>query len=175
MNDERFDELLADAIGGELSGSDAAEFEAALQDSPARREEFESLRRAAGAMASVPGPVVVPMGATDEVGRPAVSISQAALSLKTGSSGPSSHSPPRVRGGGVMRTAASVLIAFTAGYGTHAWLTIRDAVERADPSDRTVRVADAGAESIRERLTREHLAKPHRSALASCLIATSKR
>lgn len=175
MNDERFDELLAGAIGGELSETDAAEFEAALERSPARRQEFDSLKRAADAMQMLPGPVVVPIGATDEAGQPAISIVRPGPSGRSPTTAASAHAHPRARGTGIMRIAASVLIAFTAGYGTHAWLTIRDAVERHQRSEHTVRVADVGAESIRERLTREHLAKPNRSALASCLIATSKR
>lgn len=175
MNDERFDELLADAVGGELSKGDAAEFEAALEQSPARRAEFDSLKRAAEAMEMLPGPVVVPIGAIGEKGEPAVSLAQPEFSLTPVGTTASSYARSHGRSAGIMRIAASVLIAFTAGYGTHAWLTIRDAVDRARPTDAVVQLADAGGETLRDRLTREHLAKPNRSALASCLIATSRR
>ncbi|MHC4948108.1 MAG: hypothetical protein ACYTG1_07585 [Planctomycetota bacterium] len=55
MTDERFEQALADYLGGEMDGPAAARFEAALAGDPQRRAEVEALRRAQATLASLPG------------------------------------------------------------------------------------------------------------------------
>lgn len=54
MDRERYEELLADYLGGELSPADRETFEAHLALSPKDREEVEALQQAVEAMQSLP-------------------------------------------------------------------------------------------------------------------------
>jgi hypothetical protein len=69
-----------------------------------------------------------------------------------------------------MRYAAGLLIAFTAGYGLHAGLTLAKATRAPTVAESP---SAAGETSLEGSLVRAHTRNPGRSGLAKCLIAMS--
>ena len=153
MKCEDFQMLLADALGGELSDADRPAFQTHLAQCARCRAEYESMSGAVRSLQALPEP------------RP-VSVRRVGGRLIL------SESPPRTLtlfSHGLLRYAASVLIAFTAGYALRAGLTPRDATSGTG----VVQVADAGSkrDSLQVAIAGAHLRNPGRSDLAKCLMA----
>jgi len=153
MKCEDFQMLLADALGGELSDADRPAFQTHLAQCARCRTEYESMSGAVRSLQALPEP------------RP-VSVRRVGDRLIL------SESPPRTLAWfshGLLRYAAGLLIAFTAGYTLRAGLTPHDATSGAG----VVRVADAGSkrDSLQVAIAGAHLRNPARSDLAKCLMA----
>ncbi len=174
MNCEDFEMLMADALGDELSPADRATFEVHLATCTRCRDDYETSNNAVEAMRSLPGPQNVcverkgdrlvirethtrgvppdPRRESERAGRRALHRS---LALPA-------------RFGSVLRYAASILIAFTAGYAFHAGLMLTDAGGRSGSISLHVGASTA---SLRGSLASVHARKPSRSSLAKCLVA----
>ena len=154
MNCEDFQMLLADALGGELSDTDRPAFEAHVTQCSRCRHEYESMRGTVRSLQALPEPQ--PVSVRRVGGR--LILSESSRGVRVSFSY------------GLLRYAAGLLIAFTAGYALRAGLIPRDAapgggaaiqVADARPKRGTLQVAIAGA----------HLRNPSRSDLAKCLSA----
>jgi len=154
MNCEDFQLLLADALGGELSDAQLAGIEAHVTECPQCRREYESMREAVRSLQSLPEPQ--PIRVRRVGGR--LILSESSRGAMTSFSS------------GLLRYAAGLLLAFTAGYGLRAGLRPRGA----PPSGSgVVQVADAGSkrETLQGAIAGAHLRNPARSDLAKCLSA----
>lgn len=163
MNCTDFEVLLADALGDELSAVDRPVFEAHLAECEKCRREYETALRTVTTMRALPGPA-----------RATVRREGNRLVIDDRPS----HAPrvPWWFRGGVFRYAASILIAFLAGYAVHAGLMMTEA-ER--PADHLVQTDDsieapASPSSLQRALVHTHVRNPARSDLAKCLIAMAK-
>jgi len=154
MNCEDFQMLLADALGGELSDSQRPDFEAHIAQCSQCRREYESMRGTVRSLLSLPEPQ--PVRVRRVGGR--LILSESSPGMMTSFSY------------GLLRYAAGLMIAFTAGYALHATLTPPDA----PPSGSgVVQVADAGSkrDTLQRAIAGAHLRNPSRSDLAKCLSA----
>lgn len=153
MKCEDFQLLLADALGGELSDAQRPGFEAHIAECSQCRREYESMRETVCSLLSLPEPQ--PIRVRRVGGR--LILSQSSRGAMTAFSY------------GLLRYAASVLIAFTAGYALRAALTPPDAA----PRDGVVQVVSAGSkrDTLQVAIAGAHLRNPARSDLAKCLSA----
>lgn len=176
MNCEDFEALLADVLGGELSGTDRSAFEKHANECERCRDEYDSLRLAVDRMRTLSGPrrVTINHGHNPKI---------------SGSAPGGMARGLRLLSKGVFRYAASVLIAFVAGYALHAGLMIGAAT-----SERATLVQDdaqtfghtsmtSSAHSatpttlirvdnrLKHALINAHERNPTRSDLAKCLMA----
>ncbi len=174
MNCEEFENLLADALGDELSPEDRPVFEEHLGSCERCRLEYESSREAVAAMRALPGPQ-------------RVSVRREGNRLVIEDDDGVRRSPGRVRRNGglsraawwrsrVSRYAASVLIAFTAGYIAHAALVVQ---ETPMPRGGIVQVPESKTrtgqqESLRGALVSAYTRNTARSDLAKALIAMAR-
>ncbi len=165
MNCKDFDMLMADALGDELAEDDRTPFEAHLATCETCRREYESLKRTVDATRTLAGPRKVRVQHDGErlIIQP---IDADALAV--------SHGPKRtaLRSGGLLRFAASILIAFTAGYALHAGLMMAD---DARPHQLITQRADTTPASVRGSLVTAHTRNPSRSSLAKCLATITRR
>ena len=184
MNCEDFQMLLADALGGELSDADRPAFEVHIAACPRCRAEYESMSGAVRSLQALPEPHPVSVRRVGD---------RLILGVHPDTLGVHPDTPLHLRGRGqgegiprrtlsessrgaatwfshgLLRYAASVLIAFSAGYGLRAGLTPRD-----DASGRPVAlvVSDSSKRnSLEGAIAGAHLRNPARSDLAKCLIA----
>ena len=153
MNCEDFQMLLADTLGDELSDAQRPGFEAHIAECSQCRREYESMSGAVRSLQSLPEPQ--PVRVRRVGGR---------LIL-----GESSHGMMTSLSYRLLRYAAGLVIAFTAGYALRAALTPRGAA----PRDGVVQVADAGSkrDTLQVAIAGAHLRNPARSDLAKCLSA----
>ena len=159
MNRERFDELLADALGGELSPADQADFDAFLKADANARAEYETLRAAMGNMRQLDAPA-----------RVSVSRQGDRLVLDR-----SARSKTPVQSTGRFSLAASVLIAFLGGYLLHAGLMLSRDAGTAPPDPTAVIVeAPEPAPSLRSALASVHAEHPDYSDFAKLAIAMAR-
>ena len=105
MNCDKFEMLLADAIGEELADTDRTTFEGHLAMCEKCREEYRTAIATVRTLRTLPSTTRVSSAIDRDVALPFASGA-----VKT------RYVRPWVR---VMRYAASVLLAFTAGYGAH--------------------------------------------------------
>ena len=167
MNCKDFEMLLADAWGDELTAADKAEFEAHLAECEACRREYETGRKALDAMRSLADPREV------EIERRGPTL---ILHDPT--------APPRRRrrlfGGHLFRYAASILIAFAAGYALHSGMMLaelgkgdtiiaRQDHEAADEYAGAEGASPAEGRSLQNALLTAHLRNPRRTTLAKCM------
>lgn len=109
------EDLLADALGGELTQAGRAEFDAHIATCSACQEEFRRSQEALEIMRSLPGPMDAQVR---EFGRAwTIDPAQVSAAMVHGKGG---------RWRGLLRYAASILIAFTAGYGMHSGFMLWD-------------------------------------------------
>ena len=164
MNCEAFEILMADALGNELVDSDRAGFDSHLAACETCRREWESLRRTVDATRALAGPKKVSVRRDGErlVIQPDASET---LSVSHGSQ------PMAARNGGLLRMAASVLIAFTAGYALHAGLMMAD---NAKSAQQVAQLEDASPQSVRTSLALAHVRNPSRSSFAKCLATITR-
>lgn len=164
MNCEDFDMLMADALGDELAEGDRAPFEAHLAACETCRREYESLKRTVDATRTLAGlrKVRVQRDGDRLVIQPAESDALSWL-----------HEPKRtsMRNGGLLRFAASVLIAFTTGYAVHAGRMMADDARQEQP---ITQVVNTSLPSVRGSLVMAHTRNPSRSGLAKCLATITR-
>jgi anti-sigma factor RsiW len=148
--------LMADALGGELTGQDLARFESHLSECQACRTEYQSMSATVAAMRTIPGP-------ESKTARPLPL-------LKT--SGRRDR-PLWMRSLAVLRYAAIIAIAFVAGYAARG-------VSQAPPPpggapDRIVTTlgnyGSSGARSFEAALSGVYRNRPSGSDLAKCMNA----
>lgn len=164
MNCDDFEMLMADALGDELAEGDRAAFESHLATCETCRREYESLTRTVDAARTLAGPrrVCVQRDGQRLVIQPAES---------------DAHTPSRgsvraaVRNGGLLRFAASILVAFTAGYAVHAGLMMAG---DARPEQQITQIENVAPPSVRGSLALAHARNPSRSGLAKCLATITR-
>jgi anti-sigma factor RsiW len=162
MNCHEIEPLMADAVGDELRAADRAAFESHLSGCESCRREYESLTGAAEKLRALATPARVSVRREGDrlviEERPPTAVPRAAGPLRAASA---------------FRYAASVLIAFLAGYLLHAGLMFRDAgKERPDP---TQMVGASNAPSLRDALVAAHQQSPNASDFAKLIMAMSER
>ncbi len=163
MNCTDFEVLLADALGDELSVADRPAFEAHLAECEKCRREYETALRTVTTMRALPGPA-------------RATVRREGNRLVIDDRPPHALRVPWWLRGGVFRYAASILIAFAAGYAVHAGLMM---TEVGRPVDRLVQKDDGieaptSPNSLQRALVHTHVRNPARSDLAKCLIAMAK-
>lgn len=164
MKCEDLETHMADALGDELSPEHRQAFDAHLRECEKCRTEYEGSHRAIDALRVLSGPKRVSV--RREGGR---------LIIQTPESSDAS-SDTQLRGvrhlgrmgAGLLRYAATILIAFTAGYGAHAGLMMAD---DARPPQSVTTVKDSAPRNLRGSLASAHARNPSRSGLAKCLAA----
>ncbi len=160
MTCEQFEQLLADAIGGELREADRPLFDAHLAACDACRREFDSLSDAVDRMHALPGPE--PITLAGDADRSTIIDGPARAPRRPGWSARTA-----------LRYAASILIAFSAGYACHAGLMLSIPA----PADHIAVHPDGeggdarSARTLRHALASAHARDPARSDLAKCLVA----
>jgi anti-sigma factor RsiW len=160
MDCNKFDMLMADAWGGELTEADRPAFEAHLAKCERCRREYETGLTALSAMRSLAGPRQVRVerrGSRLILHDPTV---------------PTRRAPGLLRRG-LLRYAASVLIAFTAGYALHAGLMVSGlpAKERPVPTHQVAETGESSDESLEKAILTAHRRNAGRTNLAKCMIA----
>lgn len=165
MNCEDFEMVMADALGDELAEGDRDAFQAHLAACESCRREYESLRRGVDATRTLAGPrrVRVQRDGDRLVIHPEDTPAQSV-----------SHGPKReaIQGRGLLRFAASILIAFTAGYAAHAGLMLADDARQESP---VTKIENVAPPSVRGSLVSAHTRNPSRSGLAKCLATITRR
>lgn len=156
MNCETFEMLMVDALGDELAASDRPAFEAHLAECERCRSEYEASRRAVGLMVSLPGPEHM----TVERQGDRLVIQRAGLAPAFAS---------RRFGAALLRYAATILVAFVAGYGWHAGSTT-GVGGAAEPPGR-VHTDENADDHFQQRLATIYSRGTARSDLAKCLMA----
>lgn len=168
MNCANFELLMADALGDELSPGDRIVFEAHLGECQKCRQEYATARRAVAVMRELPGPVKLVrdsnLATAGKGDRLVLEDKRAAGSTARGA--PRWLKPPARKSASLFRYAASLLIAFAAGYALN---------ERPNPlpvgpkpsrdSQKTT------SDTLRGALVSVHVRNPARCDLAKCLIA----
>ena len=150
MKCEEFEMLMADALGDELTTADSSLFEQHIGQCKNCRAEYESLTRSLQTLHSLPGPA-----------RMKVERSGDRLVISPESGAPSARL--HRFGLATLRYAATILIAFVAGY---AWHT-ESGAPLIEPGAR--------GEAIQQRFVDIHAQKPQRSHFAKCLLAVTNR
>jgi len=153
---------MADALGEELDPSRRASFSEHLAQCPKCREDYESAVRALTTMRELPGPQHVAVRREGDrlviQGQPT-----ARLGLR------------RLFTGGVFRYAASVLIAFAAGYALHAGRMVTDTPHAVvtPVQETSVREAPGPVGSLQGALAYAHSRNPSSSQLAKVLMVVA--
>ncbi len=173
MNCEQFENLLADALGDELSAANRPAFEEHLQACERCRREYESTSAALSAMRALTAP---PVAALNERADGNLRADQAENGARRFS----------VPWPALMRYAAAILIAFAAGYlyrqeptpsaTTPSVKPTLQANARDEPvaisvTDLNGRIVHASPRSFEAALAGAHLRNPAQSDLAKCMIA----
>ncbi len=166
MNCETCEQLFADALGGELSGEQRGAFHAHLAECRSCRAAYGGDSAAISAMRSLP----ISDSQTAGAGSSAV-IDGLRASRARGFRG-------AVRGRGFgsrpARLAASLLIAFTAGYAAR-WMTGPRGGLPASPVAVSVPADEGRARSVQEALARSFVARRSGSDFARCLAVLFER
>lgn len=159
MNCEEFEMMLADALGAELTEEDRPAFEQHLTQCENCRRNYESAQQTITMMQSLSAPRQITV--QRDVDRLVIQESPAAFSFRRRSTMMS-----------LLRYAASVLIAFSAGYGLHAGLMITDAgLTTVKIMGRHSSDTHLAHKDFQSALVGVHVQKPARSDLAKCMIA----
>ena len=160
MDCDRFELMLAGALGDELSPDDRAAFDNHLEACTRCRSEYESLRGVTVSLRALSAP-------------PSVRIAreQDGVYLEDGASSRTQSSADRLWRGPV-RMAASILLAFVSGYAVHAALMMGGAsAPPANPIAHLTREPAANTTTLRSALVAAHERSPHQPALANCFAA----
>ncbi len=160
MNCEDFEMLLAEALGDELAPGDRPRFEAHLAKCAKCRLEYETASATVATIRELPSPT-------------GVTVRREGARLVIQDQPQRASFTARWVSSGVLRFAASILIAFAAGYGLHAGTSATGAARL---EDRAVQVDDGEADrgsagNLQRALVSTHVRNPKRSDLAKCLIA----
>lgn len=149
MSCEDFEMLMADALGGELAESDRARFEGHLAFCATCRDEYQSMVGAVDRMRLLPGSNRV----SEAIGREAVSASVGQRR--------------RSRMAIVYRYAASVLLAFSAGYVFRGEARIASQVD----TPIATHPSDDSRPTLETALVSAHQKRPGGSRLSTAMIA----
>ncbi len=172
MHCEDFEMLMADALGNELAASERPAFSAHLDKCPRCRQDYESALEAVGMMRELPGPQHVTV--RREGDRLVIDQRRATgFSLRGGWR---ELKPATRLGRGLLRYAASVLIAFAAGYMVHAGLMVTGAgrpgpIPVGQGTETGLPESDGGLQGA---LVDAHDRSPSSSNLAKCLMAMAR-
>ena len=167
MNCDHFELLMAEALGDELAEADRPAFEGHLALCERCREEYRTALATLRTLRSLPGPDRVSAGIEGKAERiTSCPVAEARRLFQWSSAA-------------VLRYAASVLIAFTAGYAVHAGLATAPAHRPFDVTRVAVRPPAVGSTAggisgpvtFGAALAGTHLRNPGRSDLANCMIA----
>jgi len=182
MTDQAFESLLANAVGGELTGPDKIRFEQLIEQSPELRREYESALATVAALKRLPGPTALH---TEEAESVLAKIRESQhvdantrIDPRT-RIGPKTHIDPRTEWHpksqwSIFRYAASVLIAFACGYGMHAYLMMQVARPASAP---TVLASAGPGSAVAKSTTLEaaivdvYRSRPRQPALVTCMAA----
>lgn len=167
MQCSEIQELLADALGGELSGERLNELNAHLASCASCRAERENLALLQVKLRALPGPAAAQLAKEGE--RWSLAPGPSLRPNDVAVLAPSRRGAPAF-----MRRAAGILIAFTAGYAAHALLTLS---ARREVSDRTPPrlVRSVEGDDLRRAVALAHQARPATSDLAKVMTALGKR
>ena len=167
MDCSKCEQWMADALGDELSSEDRTMFDGHLETCERCRLEYESLAATVETMRDLPGPQRV---SVRQEGNRLVIEDHSSMGRRSSSQDNGTRSAHR-RSQSLLRYAAGLLMAFTGGYGSHAYFMLRDAMEKPP-----VMVQDATPRpNLEGSLAEVRARKPGRSKLATCLIAMSVR
>jgi len=168
MNCEPVDSMMADALGDELSPDDRTVFEAHLAGCDKCRHEYETRLQTIQALRGLPGPQ-------------RVTIQRRGNRLVIEGLPESQPGVMRVRYRGVLRYAAGLLIAFTAGYATHLGMmmgedgsassSISHGADHQGSEKMIFASAQMEPDTLQSSLVNVHIRRPGRSDLAKGLIA----
>ncbi|GAF95163.1 unnamed protein product [marine sediment metagenome] len=163
MNCTDFEVLLADALGDELSAADRPVFEAHLAECEKCRREYETALRTVTTMRELPGPA-------------RATVRREGNRLVIDDRPPHALRMPWWFRRGAFRYAASILMAFAAGYAVHAGLMMTEGGRRVEHIVQTDEGIEAptSPNSLQRALVHTHVRNPARSDLAKCLIAMAK-
>ena len=175
MNCEQFETLLADALGDELSPADCGALEEHAVQCAVCRGEYESTRRALSEFRSLPAAQRVLLG---DIGSELIPSAD----FRFGKTSFAGRRRTSLRGSagrsfaGILRYAASLLIAFTAGYAVHVGVTLSNGPRtRVVPPVEVAVDGSPRSQSLQTAFARVHLQQPTRSALAKAMIAMVPR
>lgn len=162
MNCDKVESLLADAIGGELPEADRSAFENHLAGCARCREEYNTLCAALSEARSLPS-------------AGAIHVERLGDRLVLGPASVATFRPDRSWTRAALRYAASVLIAFAAGYSAHSSLVSRGGATpggapTATTEDRQTPAAH-GAKPLQLAFADAHIRNPGKSDLAKGMIA----
>jgi len=161
MNCETFETLMADALGGELPTADERPFNEHLASCEACREFYEVHRGTLDILHSLPEPQRVRV---ERIGEQLIlhdpSVATSERRMRRGA--------PWWLPTGAVRYAASLLIAFTAGYALHVGLMMREGVQfKVAP----VAATASGGETVQRALVEAYQRSPRRTDLAKYMAA----
>lgn len=160
MNCDRFEFMLASALGDELTPDDRVAFDNHLATCTRCRGEYDSLRGVTASLRALSAP-------------PSVRIARQrdGVYLEDGAPSRAESSPGRVWRG-PLRMAASILLAFVSGYAVHAAVMMRgSATPPTGPIAHLTREPDPNATTLRSALVAAYERSPHQPALANCFAA----
>ena len=168
MNCEPFESMMADALGDELSPDDRTVFEAHLAGCDQCRHEYETRLQTIKSLRDLPGPQ-------------RVTIQRRGNRLVIQGLPESPPEVMRVRYRGVLRYAAGLLIAFTAGYATHLGMmmgedgsvtsSLSPVADHQGSEKMNFASAQVERDTLQSSLVNVHFRRPGRSDLAKCMIA----
>lgn len=157
MNCERFNEMLADALGDELGSADRSAFDGHLDACMGCRREYESLAETLDAIRTLKDVPQEPRLSTHEI-RTVFRSSAPAVR--------------RFRMFAVLRYAAIIALAFTAGYAFRGGAGLpppgKSAIEMTDRSHQPLQ---AGRITTLDALANAHRSNPHATMMTKLMIA----
>ena len=167
MKCEDFESYLADALGDELAPEDRPTFESHLAECETCRQEYEESQRAIDTMRVLSGPqrasihreegrLIIQMPESSDV-----APDEAAAGSRTAAG----------MGTGLLRYAATVLFAFTAGYAVHAGLIMAD---DARTGQLVTHVGKSAPRDLRGSLVSAHARNPSYSGLGKLLAVITR-
>lgn len=167
MKCEDFESYLADALGDELAPEDQPTFESHLAECEGCRQEYEKSRRAIDAMRVLSAPQ--PVSIHREGGRLVIQMPESSDMTPAVAAAGSRRAAGM--GTGLLRYAATVLFAFTAGYVVHAGVMMAD---DARPGQLVTHVGESTPRNLRGSLVSAHARNPSYSGLGKLLAVITR-
>ena len=163
MDCKDFEALLADAVGGELADADRPMFENHLASCAQCRRQYESLIGTVNVMQTLPTPMDVTV------------TRRGAQLIITEARTPTSNRRAWFSRG-LLRYAASVLLAFIAGYALHAGVGSTPGGPQPETQARIHEVSSSPKTrgTVRTALVDAYRRNPQASTLAHCMAALSR-
>ena len=172
MKCEDFEQLLADALGGELAEADRLAFETHLAECDSCRREYESNTSAVHALKGMMGPQQVRVRREGErliiEGPEYSSVVDAAGG--TDSTARATYGHTRYPGGALFRYAAGLLLAFVGGYALHAGLMLSTSGPQEPGRLGPTPVVQADKPTFQDELVQAYRRNPEGSDLSKCMM-----